>query len=81
MADRFVSGECPFCHFDDARGDQCDACGKLINAVELINPRCYLCKATPIVKPSNHIFLHLDKLAVCCFEFILSQIGFLHNGF
>nr|CRZ24874.1 BMA-MARS-1 [Brugia malayi] len=63
LADRFVCGECPHCHFDDARGDQCDACGKLINAVELINPRCHLCKATPIVKPSNHIFLHLDKLA------------------
>uniref|UniRef100_A0A1I7V8K4 Methionine--tRNA ligase, cytoplasmic n=1 Tax=Loa loa TaxID=7209 RepID=A0A1I7V8K4_LOALO len=63
LADRFVFGECPYCHFDDARGDQCDACGKLINAVEIINPRCDLCKATPVVKPSSHIFLHLDKLA------------------
>ncbi|VDK76962.1 unnamed protein product [Litomosoides sigmodontis] len=63
LADRFVGGECPYCHFDDARGDQCDACGKLINAVELINPRCHLCKTTPAVKPSNHIFLHLNKLA------------------
>uniref|UniRef100_A0A915Q0I5 Methionine--tRNA ligase, cytoplasmic n=1 Tax=Setaria digitata TaxID=48799 RepID=A0A915Q0I5_9BILA len=64
LADRFVYGECPFCHFDDARGDQCDACGKLINAIELINPRCHLCKASPVVKPSRHIFLHLDKLSV-----------------
>ncbi|CAG9538557.1 unnamed protein product [Cercopithifilaria johnstoni] len=63
LADRFVYGECPYCHFDDARGDQCDGCGKLINAVELINPRCHLCKATPAVKPSNHIFLCLNKLA------------------
>ena len=41
LADRFVEGTCPLsgCNFQDARGDQCDACGKLINAVELINPR------------------------------------------
>ena len=39
LADRFVEGNCPFCNFEDARGDQCDACGKLINAAELKNPR------------------------------------------
>ena len=39
LADRFVEGTCPLCNFEDARGDQCDACGKLINAVELIKPR------------------------------------------
>ena len=41
LADRFVEGTCPLpgCNFEDARGDQCDKCGKLINAVELINPR------------------------------------------
>lgn len=64
MADRFVHGECPYCHFEDARGDQCDLCGKLINAVELTNPRCLICKSTPIKKLSTHIFLQLDKLAV-----------------
>jgi len=35
LADRFVEGGCPHCPYDDARGDQCDKCGKLINAVEL----------------------------------------------
>ena len=35
LADRFVEGECPYCHYNDARGDQCDKCGKLINAVDL----------------------------------------------
>ncbi|KAM3721910.1 Methionine--tRNA ligase, cytoplasmic [Dirofilaria immitis] len=79
LADRFVSGECPYCHFDDARGDQCDACGKLINAIELINPRCYLCKTTPIVKPSNHIFLHLDKLADDVERHINKQLNFGKN--
>lgn len=35
LADRFVEGICPFCNYEEARGDQCDKCGKLINAVEL----------------------------------------------
>ena len=35
LADRFVEGTCPLCNYADARGDQCDKCGKLINATEL----------------------------------------------
>lgn len=35
LADRFVEGTCPFCSYEEARGDQCDKCGKLVNAVEL----------------------------------------------
>ncbi|OWF40602.1 Methionine--tRNA ligase, cytoplasmic [Mizuhopecten yessoensis] len=62
LADRFVEGTCPLCNFDDARGDQCDACGKLINATELKSPKCKLCKSTPIVKTSDHLFLDLPKM-------------------
>lgn len=35
LADRFVEGTCPYCNYPEARGDQCDKCGRLINAVEL----------------------------------------------
>lgn len=62
LADRYVNGTCPHCSFDDARGDQCDKCGKLLDAVNLVNPKCHLCKATPTAKNSEHIFLDLDKL-------------------
>ncbi|XP_066564500.1 methionine--tRNA ligase, cytoplasmic [Amia ocellicauda] len=62
LADRFVEGVCPFCCYEEARGDQCDKCGKLINAVELKNPQCKMCKQTPVVKSSKHLFLDLPKL-------------------
>jgi len=64
LADRFVEGECPIpgCHYEDARGDQCDKCGKLINASELINPRCKLCGKCPEIRTSNHLFLDLPKM-------------------
>ncbi|KHJ82417.1 tRNA ligase class I, partial [Oesophagostomum dentatum] len=67
LADRFVTGICPFCGFDDARGDQCDGCGRLINAVELKSPKCHICKQEPKVRQSTHIFLHLDALQVSVF--------------
>jgi len=28
LPDRFVKGTCPYCGFEDARGDQCDRCGR-----------------------------------------------------
>lgn len=62
LADRFVEGECPKCHYEDARGDQCDKCGGLLDPFELINPRCKLDNATPEIRFSDHIFLSLDKL-------------------
>ncbi|KAH3899300.1 probable Methionine--tRNA ligase, cytoplasmic [Saccharomycodes ludwigii] len=62
LADRYVEGECPKCHYEDARGDQCDKCGGLLDPFELINPRCKLDNATPEPRNSEHIFLCLDKL-------------------
>lgn len=62
LADRFVEGTCPKCQYDDARGDQCDKCGSLLDPLELINPHCKLHKAaTPVPKETTHIFLRLDK--------------------
>uniref|UniRef100_A0A7E4ZX46 Methionine--tRNA ligase, cytoplasmic n=1 Tax=Panagrellus redivivus TaxID=6233 RepID=A0A7E4ZX46_PANRE len=63
LADRFVFGICPHCGYDDARGDQCDKCGKLIDAVQLISPKCHICSATPVVKTSKHLFVDLDRLS------------------
>lgn len=62
LADRFVEGTCPFCNYPEARGDQCDKCGRLINAVELKEPQCKVCRQTPIIRTSKHLFLNLPKL-------------------
>lgn len=64
LADRFVEGTCPYpgCGYEDARGDQCDGCGKLINAIELIKPTCKVCNASPVVRQSNQLFIDLPKI-------------------
>jgi methionyl-tRNA synthetase len=62
LADRFVEGTCPKCQYDDARGDQCDKCGSLLDPFELINPHCKIDGATPVPRDTTHIFLLLNKV-------------------
>ncbi|KAL8824478.1 MAG: hypothetical protein Q9170_008142 [Blastenia crenularia] len=64
LADRFIEGTCPKCRYEDARGDQCDACGSVdYEPLDLINPRCKVDPGvTPIARDTRHIHLRLDKL-------------------
>lgn len=64
LADRFVEGICPLCKHADARGDQCDFCQHLYNAIDLIDPICKQpnCGSKPIIKKTNHLFLDLPNL-------------------
>lgn len=64
LADRFVEGTCPHpgCGYEDARGDQCDKCGKLVNATQLIRPRCKLCSSAPTLRDSRQLFINLPKI-------------------
>lgn len=81
LADRFVEGTCPFCGYDDARGDQCDKCGKLMNAIDLHSPRCKLCGTTPVEKTSKHLFLDLPQLSEKLVTWMESASGeWTHNA-
>ena len=62
LPDRYVIGTCPYCGYDQARGDQCDNCGHLLTPKELINPRCALCGATPIWVKTTNYFIDLGKV-------------------
>ncbi|MCI5830002.1 MAG: methionine--tRNA ligase, partial [Spirochaetia bacterium] len=63
LADRYVNGTCPKCGFEDARGDQCDGCGSLLEPVELKNPRCSVCGATPEVRETKHLYIDLPSIS------------------
>jgi methionyl-tRNA synthetase len=62
LPDRYVEGTCPYCGFPDARGDQCDNCGRTLDPTDLINPRSKLTGATPETRETTHFFLDLPKL-------------------
>ena len=63
LPDRYVVGVCPHCGFDRARGDECDHCGRPLEARELGSPRCALCGTPAEFRPSEHFYLELDALA------------------
>jgi methionyl-tRNA synthetase len=63
LADRYVLGTCPHCGFEQARGDQCDGCGTLLDPAELIRPRSALSGDTALeVRGSRHLFLRQSLL-------------------
>lgn len=62
LADRYVEGTCPSCKAEDARGDQCEQCGKWIEPFDLIDPRCKTCGTTPEVRETTHWFFALSRL-------------------
>ncbi len=62
LADRYVHGTCPHCGSEHARGDQCEDCGKLLEPVELENPKCGVCASTPEVKSTKHLFIDLPAI-------------------
>ncbi|MDT7861038.1 MAG: methionine--tRNA ligase [Saccharolobus sp.] len=61
LPDRFVKGTCPYCGFEDARGDQCDNCGRLLTPNLLINPKCAICGRKPVFKKTKHWFFDLSE--------------------
>ncbi len=63
LPDRYVEGECPICHYAQARGDQCDNCGSLLDAVDLINPRSKIDGSKPVLRETEHYFLNLGSFA------------------
>jgi len=61
LADRYVEGECPKCHFKEAYGDQCEKCGSTLNPTDLINPKSKLSGNKPSLKKTKHWFLPLNN--------------------
>jgi methionyl-tRNA synthetase len=58
LPDRYVIGTCPHCGYDAARGDQCENCTRVLDPVDLINPRSAISGSTDIeIKDSTHLFL------------------------
>ena len=61
LADRYVKGTCPHCGSENAKGDQCDDCGKLLEPTELVAPKCSVCGTTPEVRTTKHLYINLPK--------------------
>ena len=62
LADRFIRGKCPRCGSAEAKGDQCEACQKLLDPTDLKEPQCSACGSTPYLKNTNHLYIDLPAI-------------------
>jgi methionyl-tRNA synthetase len=79
LPDRYLVGTCPYCGFDQARGDECDQCGRVMETRLLLLPKCGLCGAAAEFRPSEHFYILLDKLAPDIDRYLASQTHWRAN--
>jgi len=70
LPDRYVEGTCYICGYDGARSDQCDKCGNMLEASQLLNPKSKIDGSTPELKSTEHYFLDLSRLQDLVVEFL-----------
>ncbi len=61
LADRYIKGTCPVCGNPDAYGDQCEKCGSALSPKDLKEPRSTLSGTPPVLKPTKHWYLPMDR--------------------
>ena len=71
LADRYVTGECPYCHNEGAYGDQCEKCGHDLSPTELINPKSTISGSTPVLRDTKNWYLPLNDYQEWLKEWIL----------
>lgn len=77
LPDRYVEGTCYICGFTNARGDQCDNCGELLDATQLIDPRSKIDGSSPELRETEHYYLDLAKLQPEIVEFLRQRESYL----
>ncbi|PKO03380.1 MAG: methionine--tRNA ligase [Chloroflexi bacterium HGW-Chloroflexi-5] len=70
LPDRYVEGTCYLCGYENARSDQCDKCGSLLEAERLINPKSKIDGSTPELRSTEHFYIDLAKLQTNVVDFL-----------
>ena len=77
LADRYITGTCPHCGYDKARGDQCENCTKVLEPTELLNARSTISGSQNLeVRETKHLFLNLPKVEPKLREWLKSKEPF-----
>jgi methionyl-tRNA synthetase len=79
LPDRYIEGTCPHCGYPQARGDQCDNCGRQLDPVDLISPRSRIDGQPPVFKKTKHLFFDMPAFAERLLAWIESQTHWRQN--
>jgi methionyl-tRNA synthetase len=79
LPDRYIEGECPHCHQQGARGDQCEACGRWLEPEQLLLPKCKICGSAPELKSTRHWYFRLSEFQKKLEEWQTSKSDWKNN--
>ncbi|MTI31988.1 methionine--tRNA ligase [Xanthovirga aplysinae] len=71
LADRYIKGTCPKCGYEEAYGDQCEACGTSLSPTDLIHPKSTISGEKPVLKETKHWYLPLNDYNEWLSEWII----------
>jgi methionyl-tRNA synthetase len=80
LPDRYVEGTCYLCGYPNARGDQCDNCGNLLDATLLQNPRSKIDAVAPELLETEHFYLDLGQLQPEIIEFLRQRESYWRSN-
>jgi methionyl-tRNA synthetase len=80
LPDRFVEGICPNCGAPGARGDQCDNCGRPLDAVKLIDAHCAICQGKTEIKRTKQWYFDLPRLSERIKQYLLNNEELSENA-
>ena len=75
LPDRYVRGTCHHCGAPEANGDQCEACGQMIDPLLLINPVSEITGQPAEVRETTHWYLRLNDFEQPLKEWLESKQG------
>ncbi len=73
LPDRYIQGTCPHCGYPEARGDQCDNCGRQLDPMDLIEPRSRINGEVPEFRETEHFFFDLPAFGEQLREWVTRQ--------
>ncbi len=79
LPDRYVGGTCPFCDYNNASGDECENCGKWLDPLQLIEPKCKICGSKPEPRQTHHWSIKLGEFQNELKEWMSSKKNWREN--
>ncbi len=79
LPDRYVEGTCPHCGSQEARGDQCDQCGKTYDATELLEPRSKMSSSSPVLRETEHFYFRYSDFNTSLEQFLVGKQGWRNH--
>lgn len=77
LADRYITGTCPHCGYEKARGDQCENCTSVLEPTDLINAKSTISGSSNLeVRETKHLYLNLPKIEPLLKEWIITKEPF-----